>query len=219
MKIDYKNYFTNQFKNTYTKGAIEEYKQWFYAQWNVIKNYTKIDEQSRILELGSGMGGLYSLLQDEYGNIQYHGTELDAKAVQFSNTYFKTNCFEEIAIEDMNVKKHYTHIFAFEVLEHLMNPIEDIEKIYALLEPGGIFIGTSPYPYEKNIIADKTHLHVLHPTNWKRLFEIHGFKKVHTMPMSFFPFLWRIHRAINPVIPIYLPFPKFISTTLIIAHK
>ena len=94
-----------------------------------------------------------------------------------------------------------------------------IEKISDLLEDGGIFIGTSPYPYKKNVLADETHNFVLHPENWKRLFLDNGFKSVETFPMSFLPSLWRINKNFNIKLPLYLPFKYFISTCLIIAKK
>ena len=116
-------------------------------------------------------------------------------------------------------KKKFDYIFAIEVLEHLDNPKEGIAKIHNLLNNQGMFIGTSPYPFKKNIDADRTHNFVLHPENWKRLFLNEGFSNVNLYPMSFFPSLWRISRYVNIKIPFYLPFKHFISTCLIIAKK
>ncbi len=82
-----------------------------------------------------------------------------------------------------------------------------------------MFIGSSPDPYKKNVLADKTHNFVLHPENWKRLFLNNLFKNVDIYPMSFLPFLWRINKHLNIKLPFYIPFKYFISTCLIIAKK
>jgi len=116
-------------------------------------------------------------------------------------------------------KKKYKTIFAFEVLEHLYNPQDGIKQIKDLLDEDGIFIGTSPFPFKKNVLADKTHRFCLHPENWKKFFLENGFKKVEIYPMSFIPFVWRINKHLNIRLPFYISIKHFISTTLIIAKK
>ena len=88
-----------------------------------------------------------------------------------------------------------------------------------LLSPGGYFCGTTPYPYYKNIVGDKTHVSVLHPENWKRLFMQQKFRSLELYPMSFFPYIWRINKRFNIRLPFYFPLHGFISTCLIIAKK
>jgi len=48
---------------------------------------------------------------------------------------------------------------------------------------------------------------------------INGFRSVKLYPMSFFPFLWRVHSGLNIRLPLFLPFSHFISTCLIVAEK
>ena len=110
-------------------------------------------------------------------------------------------------------------IVALEVLEHIENPSAVIEKIATLLKPGGVFCGTTPYPFRKNIVSDQTHISVLHPENWRRLFSSAKFKAVSISPMSFFPFLWRIHPRLNIRLPFYLSTKTVVSTCLIVARK
>jgi len=110
-------------------------------------------------------------------------------------------------------------VFAIEVLEHLKDPLTGIAQIHEFLKPGGVFCGTSPYPFRWNIMSDRTHLFILHPKNWEKLFVLAGFDRVNTYPMSFLPLLWRISRSLNPIIPLYLPVPRLVTTSLIIARK
>lgn len=215
----YKNYFKKQYKNSLSGETIETYKKWFYAQWNFFLRKIKLMRNARVLEIGSGYGTVYSFLKVKINEKNYCGLELDYDMCKFTNNYFKTDVFKNISIENFKSRDKYDFIFAFEVLEHVDNPRKTIEKVRSLLKEKGTFIGTSPYPYPKNVYADDTHQYVLHPSNWEKLFKDSGFKSIETYPMSFVPFLWRLNKRINIRIPFYVPLPYFISTTLIIAKK
>ena len=91
--------------------------------------------------------------------------------------------------------------------------------IPSLIKGEGLFIGNTPYPFKKNIVSDETHLFVLHPINWKRLFEKCGFEHVNLSAMTFLPYLLRINKKWNFIIPFYIPGMKLVSTSLIIARK
>lgn len=214
----YNNYYKDHYKLALHPKDIQNFKKWFLTQWQIIKKNILLTEDTQILEIGSGIGGVYGLLQNKTA-IKYTGLDLDKEAVDFCNKYFSTSSFHATSIEEFKTKEKYTYVLAFEILEHLHDPINVLKKINTLMQPNGTFIGTSPYPYKKNLYADKTHLFVLHPENWKRLFFFNGFTDVMVVPMSFFPFLWRIHPSLNIRIPFYIPIPGFISTTLIIAKK
>ncbi|MEO5499664.1 MAG: class I SAM-dependent methyltransferase [Candidatus Saccharimonadales bacterium] len=214
----YDNYFVEHYKSTLSEKDIITYKKWFSAQWRIIRKRVPVNKSTRVLEIGSGFGGLYSFLLEE-GVKDYTGVELDKGIVDFSNNYFKTTSFKNVAIENFDSKKKFDVIFAFEVLEHIENPSEVIETIGKLLKPNGVFCGTSPYPYKKNIKADLTHVSVLHPLNWERLFINKGFKVSYMRPMSFVPVLWRYSSRLNFAVPVYVPFRSVISTCLMVMKK
>ena len=213
----YKNYFKNHYDYSFSKEDIERYQKFFFKQWKFINKKIKI--QGPVLEIGSACGGFFFFLNKFNAINRYVGLELDPAAVLFCKEFFKSNNFLNCSLLDFNSSSKFDYVCAFEVLEHFDDPIYSIKKINILLKKNGVFIGTTPYPFKKNIYADKTHNFVLHPDNWKRLFLNNGFKKVELYPMSFFPVLWRINKKLNLKIPFYVSFPFFISTTLIIAHK
>lgn len=215
-KVNYKGYFRRHFNVSFSEKDILNYKKWFYSQWNFINSKIKIKPDDKILEIGSGFGGFYNFLKTKKN---YVGLELDPDAVQFANKYFDTKNFKNRSIEELKTGENFDFVFAFEVLEHLQNPLDVIERISRLLKVKGVFCGTSPYPYYQNVVADSTHLFILHPENWRILFLRSGFRKVELYPMSFFPLLWRFKPRFNLRIPFYIPFPSIISTTLIIARK
>lgn len=215
----YTNYFKDHYRYLLSEKDIRRYLQWFAPFWKIISIYFKINSSTRIMEIGSGIGGFYAQIESKLQEKQYTGLELDKNASNFSNKYFHTDIFKNISLEDYKTNQKFDYIFAFEVLEHLHNPEAVIQKIYTLLKPGGLFIGTSPYPYSKNIFADETHLYVLHPENWKRLFLYNKFSSATLYPMSFLPFIWKISKWFHIRIPFFINIPFAISTTLIIAKK
>jgi SAM-dependent methyltransferase len=217
------NQYTNYFKDHYRISSLSQdlpvYRKWFLAQWKMILSKINIKKSSHVLEIGAGVGTVYSFLQPIIDKGNYIGLELDKKASDSCNEYFKINAFRNESIENFKHSQKFDYVFAFEVLEHVSDPYAVIKKIHEVLVADGVFVGTSPYPYYKNVYADKTHRYVLHPSNWKKLFVEQGFRSVETYPMSFIPYIWRIHPIFNVRIPFYIPFPYFISTTLIIARK
>ncbi len=215
---NYKGYFKKHYKYTFTQKDIDDYCKWMSAQYRFINNNLNIDKSKNILEIGSGFGGWYNILDKPN---QYEGIEVDKEVVNESNLFFKTNVFKNSRIEDLNTKNRYKYIFAFEVLEHLENPSLAVKNIYNLLDEKqeSFFIGTTPYPYKKNILADDTHVSVLHPLNWERIFKNNRFSDVKLYPMTYLPYLWRINKNLNFRIPLFLPFKNLISTCLVIAKK
>ncbi len=216
-KASYQEWFREHLKCTFTEEDILAYTRKFHTLFEFIRSKIDLFPEQRILEVGSGIGGLYALLPYKQN---YLGIELDAEAVEFAKQHFKSDRFKMMALEEMEGKGEFDLILAIEVLEHLYSPIDAIKKIYQLLSEGGVFCGTSPYPYKKNILVEDTHLFVLHPLNWKRLFENCGFNEVEIYPMSFPPLLWRINKELNVRLPFYVhPFKHVGTTSLIIARK
>lgn len=218
MKESYKDYYKNHYKSTFTKADIDEWVKWFDSQWRFINKKTRLKRKMRVLEIGPGFGGFYHVLQ-QHGSHEYLGLDLDPDIVKFTNKFYKTTVFKYKSIEDLRDNKGFDLIVAFEVLEHVENPGNVANKISKLLKPGGMFIGTTPYPFRRNIISDATHISVLHPENWRRVFNYGGFRQVQVFPMSYLPFLWRLHSKLNIRIPFFLPIRGLVSTSLIIAKK
>jgi 2-polyprenyl-3-methyl-5-hydroxy-6-metoxy-1,4-benzoquinol methylase len=213
------NYFETHAGNKLSLEDTIFHARFVESQLKIIDANTPLSKlrDDDTLEIGSGIGRLYYLLKNR-GFTKYTGLELDQAACDFTNNcfgkYFIRKPVEEFTPDD---GKLFKSIWAFEVLEHVENPTQVINKISKLLSPGGVFIGTTPYPFAKNIISDRTHISVLHPTNWQRLFKNAGFTDIYIRPMTFIPLLWRINPKLNFVLPFYLPGFKLVSTTLIIA--
>lgn len=223
----YDGYFRHQVKAKFDLAWVRYDSQFVYNQLKFIDRYISLNDlkHRKVLEIGSGLGRLALLLGDR-GFTNFTGIELDGEAVNFSQSQlpapsgadfsFQQATLDEIATTETNP---YDVVFCFETLEHLTNPLNDIAQMNAVLNKGGLFIGTTPFPFRKNIKSDESHLFVLHPLNWQRLFERSGFKVIKIKPMTFLPYLWRIDKRLNVILPFYIPGFSLVSTTLIIAEK
>lgn len=218
MRISYEKYFRSHYGSCFSGRDVVNYQKWFATQWRIIRRKAPLGLGARVLEIGSGTGGFFSILNSDVEN-DYTGIELDPEACAFANGYFGTTVFQNISLHDIPTNESYDFVYAFEVLEHLDNPSEAVEKIYSILKPGGTFCGTTPFPFKKNVLADDTHLSVLHPANWLRLFQMANFEATQTYALSFAPLLWRISPRLNIRIPFYVPVARTISTCLIVARK
>ncbi len=225
-ETEYKNYFKDHVKCDFTRDWIIKDSDFVFNQLKIILKYVDNEKliKNPVLEVGSGLGRFAYLLEN-LGVRDYTGIELDESAVscarqQFSNENYRFEVQDLFKLRQSSLgKKKYDHVFLFEVLEHLSNPLLALNILNTLLPLNGTLIATTPYPFKKNIVGDETHLSVLHPLNWQRLLEKAGFKVIIIRPMTFVPYLWRIHKKLNFILPFYFGGLKLVSTSLIIAEK
>ena len=217
---NYQDYFKEHYKFDFSIQDTNSQMNFLYSQLQYsLKKINKLLTNQKVLEVGSGTGALAKLIL-QHDVDKFIGLELDKDIVDFCNQNISNN-FINLSLKEyiLGCKEKFDFVFAFEVLEHFENPLESITNIYNLLNNKGIFIGSSPYPFKKNVLADETHLYVLHPLNWKRLFEMSGFSDVKLYPMTSLLYIWRKNKKFNIIFPFYFSIRNFISTTLIVASS
>jgi SAM-dependent methyltransferase len=92
----------------------------------------------RLLDIGTWCGTLLESLKDSYEVV---GCELDAEAAAYGRSRgldIRTVPFEEMGSERFDI------VTMIDVLEHLPDPRGTIEKVYAMLNPGGLFYTKVP---------------------------------------------------------------------------
>lgn len=106
---------------------------------DIIERY---GEKGRLLDVGCSVGYFPSLAKERGWEVT--GLELNQRAVDHARNELKVNV-EQKLLEDIEEREgHYRAVTLWGVIEHLQRPKAEIERVYKLLEPGGIFLAFCP---------------------------------------------------------------------------
>lgn len=97
--------------------------------------------QKHFLDIGCGTGDLLKIVESDGWNVS--GTEISAIAIEQAGDAFSQKILlGDILALDLPTN-FYDVITSYHVIEHLLNPVDVLSKIYSLLRPNGIaFIET-----------------------------------------------------------------------------
>src|SRR4051812_2802927 len=107
------------------------------SQWTFLEKKMPSLEEKQVLEVGSGLGGLYDLIRPRQPH--YVGLELDLEAKAFAEARYPEARFVPEPIETFQPDEIFDVVLAFEVLEHLPDPSKGIQRIRACLQNEGLF--------------------------------------------------------------------------------
>lgn len=102
-----------------------------------------INEDSDILEVGSGPGFYTKILLDNFSKCQVTSFDNDEKLLEFAHSnlskdYGERVCFVNDDITSTSIPDNYYEcVIARFVFQHLNNPISALKEIYRILKPGG----------------------------------------------------------------------------------
>ncbi len=119
---------------------------WILARRKIVHHVIStlhLPKNSKILEVGCGMGGNLSMLS-EYG--QLYATDMSEKAVAYSKSLNITNNIETgfLPEEPAFKGKIFNLIVAMDVIEHIDDDIGSLQQLYTQLDEGGKILITVP---------------------------------------------------------------------------
>lgn len=212
----YDGYFRSHHGYDFGEQEARRLERWFWRHWELLRPFVPERRGLRVLEIGSGVGTLVRYLPE---GAVYTGLELDDDALAVARARYPGRKFEHASVEEFPMDDGSVDlVVATEVLEHLENPSLALRRISRWLAVGGCLIGSTPPP-TRLAFKDPTHLTVLHPTNWARLFRRAGLDVLMLQPSTFPPLLYRVHPRLNLRLRVPLPVPGFIVTTLFAARR
>lgn len=177
------------------KTASDIYTQPMQVEIDEIKYQYGIDlidklgppERSKIMDLGCGSGVFLRVAEaNGWGecvgidiNERYADIYAQTKGVQFINS-----SFEDLDIA--RVGSDYDVIAMWSVLEHLYNVHDILDKLHAIIKPGGLFFILVPnveslatrLMRERSPTFSWKHLAHFSPKSLTKLVEMHGFKNI-----------------------------------------
>ncbi len=104
-------------------------------KYNQIARY--FDQPGRVLDIGSGLGEVLSVFQENGWNCS--GIEFNEFAAEYSRREFGLNIINR-NIHDFDSSDKYDVIMLWGVLEHLSDPLKILKKVHELLTDTGILL-------------------------------------------------------------------------------
>lgn len=215
-----KKYFTRQFTavGDFDTQALQRNVNWFQSQLSFFEDHFGLNFKSArsILEVGCAIGGIAHIFSN--GKRGVYAVDISKFAVEKAKELSPSVNFAVCDIQkSVPIQKTFDYIFAFEVLEHLTDPYQGILNLKKKLGENGTLIITTPYPFPKYININ-THVNVLEPRKWVSFFKKAGFKKVEYQPVTFIPYLYRLHPKLGLIIPFNSNLPYINSTVFYVAR-
>lgn len=141
-----------------------------------------------VLDIGCRDGALTHFYSD---NNHVTGIDIDSEALERARAYAHIEPVHADLNGDWPVTGPFDAVVACEIIEHLYYPDRVLKKIYAVLRPGGMLIGSIPHAFslqsrlrlllarKKNTaLEDPTHINHFWGPEFKKLIEDAGFTGV-----------------------------------------
>lgn len=169
----YSNYGRNDYLSPIT---IKRYNE-------LLDKFEKYRNNNNILDIGCGIG--YFLEEAKKRGWNVYGTEYTDEAISICEK--KGIQLNKGKLNPENYKIKFDVITSFEVIEHINNPVEELNNIKSILRDEGLFYLTTPnfnainrfYLKEKwNVIVYPEHLTYYTKSTLKKLIQKQGFKTI-----------------------------------------
>ncbi len=205
------HYFQNYNYADRPLGKFSMY--WFARRYYaaLVRRYAPKDSKT-LLEIGSGLGDLLALLQDDFDCTGIDLVEYSVE--QTKRTAPKAKAFVQDADDLTRFDKgQFDIVVSLHVVEHVTNPLKTIQQVNRVLKPRGLFFFTTPNPNywmrrfkdpkTDAIGKDPTHINVRPAEQWIAWLKESGFRVHH----YFGDGLWDVPYL--PLIPKSIQFALF----------
>ena len=134
----YEDYYEIKFsKDDYSIDSKYDFLAEIYAinrqRLCFLKKYRK---KGKLLDVGCGSGLFMKAVSDQGYDI--YGIDVSSKALSFARDEFKLDVQEKSLNDLIKENRRFDIITLWHVLEHFINPVEELEKIRTLLNENGV---------------------------------------------------------------------------------
>jgi SAM-dependent methyltransferase len=156
------------------------------------RGLARVRQRGTFVEIGGGNGFMlaYGAKQGFHRQIEVEPSQDAERKFEppTQNAQFIRGIFEKKTLPSNSASL----ICFFQMLDHVPNPLEFLEAVFDVLEPGGVAICCTHNTQalsakllgERSPIFDIEHTYLFHPQNLKRLFEKVGFTDTESFTMS-----------------------------------
>lgn len=137
----------------------------------------------QLLEIGCGKGGFLRLAEDHF---QVEGLDISRHAIEAIRAHFGERVSVANLASDPLPANRYDVVVVFNILEHLNQPGQAIQKIARAIKHDGLVIGSVPNNFglvgglvtHIGNFIDRTHIATYPPHTWQQLFMQAGFTQI-----------------------------------------
>ena len=219
------NYFGGYYyKNVgeFTEKDLDKSMNWFTGWFTYLQKFINLKEGNgrKVLEIGCSIGGASHILAQR--GFEVHASDISSYSVKKAKVLAK-KLHRDIKFYTFDVQKalplkeRFDFIYAFEVIEHLADPLKSIKNMKQHLKKGGLLVCSTPNG-DHDFSSDPTHISVKSPTEWKKVFKQAGFKTIIIEQIAFLPLLYRLHKRFHIIFP-FPVYSKYINSPLFIIAK
>lgn len=219
------NYFSGYYKRNvgnFEKKDLEKSINWFAGWFAYLQKFVdfKKGNGKKALEIGCSIGGASHILSKR--GFTVYASDISSfavgKAEKLVRKLEKNIFFYNFDVEKgIPLKEKFDIIIAFEVIEHLHNPLKAVIIMREKLREGGTLLCSTPnLPYDMS--SDPTHINVKSEEEWEKIFKNAGFKNIKTTQVSFLPFFYKFSKYFHIVFPVAVR-SRYINSPLFIIAK
>lgn len=193
------NYFIDEYRSQYGRTYQEDFSHIYgLAQKRLgrINTFGSFGDPAALglLDIGSALGFFLKAARDT-GIERLQGIEISEYAARYTTDEFSIPV-TRASFEQADMKESYDIITAWFFIEHCAAPRAVLEKIFASLEPGGVFAMAVPSVFgplfrrkwgEWVATHPKDHRIDFTPKSAKKILKEIGFKKVTVLPCGIHP--------------------------------
>lgn len=132
---------------------------------DLIQQHQKITSETFVVEIGCGAGGILKSFKDK--GAQVFGNDLGEKYIQYGKETHNLN-LQSGTIHDLDLDQKANVIVYSHVMEHILDPVKELEKVKEILDPNGLLYIEVPgiknlaTNYKSNFLAYLQNAHTFH---------------------------------------------------------
>ena len=191
---DNKIYYNKKYRQEYSHNAEKKntnphelftiYSQFQRDRLEVI--LPKLNFQTNLLEVGASAGQFLTHIKNKVAKI--HAIELDNSCCQYLKEVIGIECDSEYLEDSKFAEEQYDIICAFQVMEHVTNPVEFIRTLKKVAKPNASIFIEVPNIYDpllsvwnilkyREFFYHEAHIHYFSENSIRKVAEAAGFKQ------------------------------------------
>lgn len=115
----------------------------FTKRLNSLRKLSNPPTYKNVLEIGCAYGFFGDIMLNRSSAENYQGFDISKEAINYANEHFGNNFSSENYLSALKSPNAYSDVFMWDVIEHLPNPVDFIEKVSNEIKQGSrIYITT-----------------------------------------------------------------------------